>query len=145
MIEVRAKDGAGEESRAVAYAVDEEVLQAIMPGLLVNYQELETVKDASEVRFNEFSEVVKVFFESGSHAEAVAYIEEEDIYCGCTPDLVDLAEKDNMILTESVLYDEEKAEWLEPLWASLQEKIDAEKAKGKEFWLKEIKNAEKSD
>ena len=46
--------------------------------------------------------MVKVFFESNSHAEQVAVFEEEDLYMACLPALEEQAEKDRMVVTESI-------------------------------------------
>jgi len=45
--------------------------------------------------------MVKVFFESNSHAELVATFENESLYISCLPTLEIEAKKQNMIVTES--------------------------------------------
>jgi hypothetical protein len=46
--------------------------------------------------------MVKVYFESSSHAELVATFESEEIYLLCLPVLEKKAESQNMIVTESI-------------------------------------------
>lgn len=49
------------------------------------------------------SEMVKVYFESNSHAEMVAVFSDETIYAACAPVLEADASISRMILTESVV------------------------------------------
>lgn len=44
---------------------------------------------------------VTVYFESSSHAEIVAYFNDEETYMACLPSLEKLAKKNRMIVTES--------------------------------------------
>lgn len=46
--------------------------------------------------------MIKVYFESGSHAELVAVFVDEETYDTCLPALEKLAEENRMIVTESV-------------------------------------------
>ena len=46
--------------------------------------------------------MVKVFFESGSHAELVATFNSEKLYMACLPTLEAEAKKSNMFVTESI-------------------------------------------
>lgn len=46
--------------------------------------------------------MVKVFFESGSHAELVATFNSEELYMACLPTLEAEAKKSNMFVTESI-------------------------------------------
>jgi hypothetical protein len=46
--------------------------------------------------------MVKVYFESGSHADLVAIFDNDETYNVCVEALEKLAEKNRMILTESV-------------------------------------------
>ena len=46
--------------------------------------------------------MVKVFFESGSHADLVATFDSEELYIACLPTLEAEAKKSNMFVTESI-------------------------------------------
>lgn len=46
--------------------------------------------------------MVKVYFESGSHAELVAIFDSEELYIACLPTLEEEAKKNNMFVTESI-------------------------------------------
>ena len=46
--------------------------------------------------------MIKVYFESNTHAELIAIFESEDIYCSCVPALEKLAEERGVFLTESI-------------------------------------------
>lgn len=46
--------------------------------------------------------LVKVYFESDSHAELVATFETEDLYIACLPALKRKAKQDRMIVTETI-------------------------------------------
>lgn len=46
--------------------------------------------------------MVKVYFESSSHTELVAEFESEELYIKCFPILEKEAEKQNMVVTESI-------------------------------------------
>ena len=51
--------------------------------------------------------MIKVYFESGSHAELVATFQDEALYVACFPTLEAEAKKSNMIVTESIEEEEE--------------------------------------
>lgn len=51
--------------------------------------------------------MIKVYFESGRHAELVATFESESVYMACLPILEVLASEQRMIVTESVADDTE--------------------------------------
>lgn len=51
--------------------------------------------------------MIKVYFESGRHAELVATFESEIVYMACFPILEVLASEQRMIVTESVADDTE--------------------------------------
>jgi hypothetical protein len=53
--------------------------------------------------------MIRVYFESSSHAELVATFETEELYMECLPALEKEAERMDMILTESML-DEDDVE-----------------------------------
>ena len=53
------------------------------------------------------SEKVKVYFESGKHAELVATFESDEIYQLCVSALEKQAKKWDMFVTESIVNDEE--------------------------------------
>ena len=46
--------------------------------------------------------MIKVYFESGSHAELVATFNSEELYMACLPILEAEAKKSNMFVTESI-------------------------------------------
>ena len=46
--------------------------------------------------------MVKVYFESGRHAELVATFDSEELYMACLPTLEAEAKKSNMFVTESI-------------------------------------------
>jgi len=46
--------------------------------------------------------MVKVYFESNSHAELVAIFRDEEMYMLCSPALEKEAEENRMIVTESI-------------------------------------------
>lgn len=46
--------------------------------------------------------MIKVYFESGSHAEYAATFEDEETYFACLPSLKRLARESGMIVTESM-------------------------------------------
>jgi hypothetical protein len=46
--------------------------------------------------------MIKVYFESGSHAELVATFNSEESYMACLPTLEAEAKKSNMFVTESI-------------------------------------------
>lgn len=46
--------------------------------------------------------MLKVYFESRSHAETVAYFDDEDLYMACLPALEKYAKANRMIVTESL-------------------------------------------
>jgi hypothetical protein len=46
--------------------------------------------------------MIKVYFESRSHAELVAIFDREEVYIACLPALEKLAMESRMIVTESV-------------------------------------------
>lgn len=46
--------------------------------------------------------MIKVYFESGTHAELVAIFGSEDLYMACLPMLEQKAKESNMYVTESV-------------------------------------------
>ena len=46
--------------------------------------------------------MIKVYFESGIHAELVAEIASEEVYMACLPALEALAKQGRMIVTESI-------------------------------------------
>jgi hypothetical protein len=48
--------------------------------------------------------MVKVYFESGRHAELVATFDTEALFMACLPALEKEAAKHNMIVTESIEY-----------------------------------------
>ena len=50
--------------------------------------------------------MVKVYFESNSHADLVATFESEEVYALCVPALEKIAKSKGMILTESVEYED---------------------------------------
>ena len=47
--------------------------------------------------------MVKVYFESGSHADLVAVFTDEEMYMSCLPALKKEAEKHGLTLTESIV------------------------------------------
>jgi hypothetical protein len=49
------------------------------------------------------SPLVKVFFESGTHAELVATFDSEELFIACLPILEAEAKKQNMFVTEEVI------------------------------------------
>lgn len=51
--------------------------------------------------------MIKVYFESGRHAELVATFESESVYMACLPILEVLASEQRMIVTESIADDTE--------------------------------------
>ena len=116
----------------VAYFVDQEVMASVIDVLSAKYPILKIERKAHEVVFRDEDEVVLVYFESGSHAEAVAYIVSDSVYVDCVPGFLKLAKKGRMTVTESVDPEDRN----EPLWANVKEKMDAEALKGKKFWLK---------
>jgi hypothetical protein len=128
----------------VSYFVDAETLAAVLAPVLKEYGKVLIKDKAVSVKFSEDEEVVKVYFESGCHAEVMAYVLGDSVYSGMVDNFSKLARKGRMRVTESVLYTGETDEWREPLWCSIKEKQDAEKASGKNFWFKkEQKNEEK--
>jgi len=46
--------------------------------------------------------MIKVFFESNTHAELIAVFENEDIYLSCVPVFEKLAQERGVFLTESI-------------------------------------------
>ena len=46
--------------------------------------------------------MIKVYFESGTHAELVAIFDSEDLYMACLPILEKKAEESRMFITESI-------------------------------------------
>lgn len=122
----------------VGYFVDQEVMASVIDVMSSQYPILKIERDVKEVHLRDEDEVVLVYFESGSHAEAVAYIVSDSVYVDCVPGFLRLAKKGRMTVTESV--DPEDRE--EPLWATVKEKMDAEALNGKKFWLKKLKGEE---
>lgn len=119
----------------VAYFVDQEVMASVIDVLSTEYPILKIERGVKEVHLRDEDEVVLVYFESGSHAEAVAYIVSDSVYVDCVHGFLKLARKSRMTVTESVDPDDRR----EPLWASVKEKMDAEALNGKKFWLKKFK------
>jgi len=46
--------------------------------------------------------MIRVYFESNTHAELIAVFESEDIYLSCVPALENLAQERGVFLTESI-------------------------------------------
>jgi len=46
--------------------------------------------------------MIRVYFESNTHAELIAVFENEDIYLSCVPALENLAQERGVFLTESI-------------------------------------------
>jgi len=57
--------------------------------------------------------MIRVYFESSSHAELVATFETEELYMLCLPELEREAERMRMIVTESML-DEDEVKYIQP-------------------------------
>lgn len=57
--------------------------------------------------------MIRVYFESSSHAELVATFETEELYMLCLPELEREAESMRMIVTESML-DEDEVKYIQP-------------------------------
>ena len=56
--------------------------------------------------------MIRVYFESSSHAELVATFEAEELYMLCLPELEKEAERMDMIVTESML-DEDEVKYIQ--------------------------------
>lgn len=56
--------------------------------------------------------MIRVYFESSSHAELVATFETEELYMLCLPELEREAERMDMIVTESML-DEDEVKYIQ--------------------------------
>ncbi|MAN61380.1 MAG: hypothetical protein CMI60_05460 [Parvibaculum sp.] len=58
--------------------------------------------------------MIRVYFESSSHAELVATFETEELYMLCLPELEKEAERMDMIVTESML-DEDEVKYIQQI------------------------------
>jgi len=58
--------------------------------------------------------MIRVYFESSSHAELVATFETEELYMLCLPELEREAERMDMIVTESML-DEDEVKYIQQI------------------------------
>lgn len=121
---------AGQPDAVLGYFVDEQTYKLCKKGMKEHCKKwfpdrnIVVIKDAKKVEFDAEAEIVKVNFESGCHADEVCYLRSEALYYACGEALTDAAEKDRMEVTESVSPDPDD---LTPLFACLQDKLDARK------------------